>query len=92
MLDEEEVTQVQGAERVELPPITPPNTPEQDEAVATWLATIDAATGPEDLTAIVLEMKTLDEQIKAPIRDYVARRAKELNLVWKAGLYHEVKP
>jgi hypothetical protein len=37
-------------------------------------------------------MKTLDEQIKAPIRDYVARRAKELNLVWKAGLYHEVKP
>ena len=92
MLDETEVTQVHGAERVELPPITPPNTPEQDEAVATWLATIDAATGPEDLTAIVLEMKTLDEQIKAPIRDYVARRAKELNLVWKAGLYHEVKP
>lgn len=92
MLDETEVTQVHGAERVELPPITPANTPEQDEAVATWLATIDAATGPEDLTAIVLEMKTLDEQIKAPIRDYVARRAKELNLVWKAGLYHEVKP
>jgi hypothetical protein len=92
MLDEEEVTQVQGAERIELPPITPPNTPEQDEAISTWLATIDAATGPEDLTAIVFEMKGVDEQIKAPIRDYIARRAKELNLVWKAGLYHEVKP
>jgi hypothetical protein len=92
MLDEEEVTQVQGAERVELPPITPPITPEHDELISTWLSAIDAATGPEDLTAIVLEMKTLDEQIKAPIRDYVARRAKELNLVWKAGLYHKVKP
>lgn len=92
MLDEEEVTQVQGAERIELPPITPPNTPEQDEAIVTWLSTIDAATGAEELTAIVLEMKTLDEKIKAPIREYVARRAKELNLIWKAGLYHEVTP
>lgn len=92
MLDEEEVTQVQGAERIELPPIKPANTPEQDEAISAWLSTIDAATGAEDLTAIVLEMKSLDEQVKAPIREYVAGRAKELNLVWKAGLYHEVKP
>ncbi len=91
MLDEEEVTQVQGAERIELPPIKPPTTPEQDEAISEWLAAIDAATGAEELTAIVMEMKTLDDNIKSAIRDYVAQRAKELGLVWKAGLYHEVQ-
>ena len=91
MLDEEEVTQVQGAERIELPPIKPATTPEQDEAISEWLAAIDAATGAEELTAIVMEMKTLDDNIKSAIRDYVAQRAKELGLVWKAGLYHEVQ-
>jgi hypothetical protein len=91
MLDEEEVTQVQGAERIELPPIKPATTPEQDEAISEWLAAIDAATGAEELTAIVMEMKTLDDNIKSSIRDYVAQRAKELGLVWKAGLYHEVQ-
>jgi len=91
MLDEEEVTQVQGAERIELPPIKPATTPEQDEAITEWLAAIDAATGAEELTAIVMEMKTLDDNIKSAIRDYVAQRAKELGLVWKAGLYHEVQ-
>jgi hypothetical protein len=91
MLDEEEVTQVQGAERMELPPIKPATTPEQDEAITEWLSAIDAATGPEELTAIVMEMKTLDDSIKSAIRDYVAQRAKELGLVWKAGLYHEVQ-
>jgi len=91
ILDEEEVTQVQGAERIELPPIKPATTPEQDEAISEWLAAIDAATGAEELTAIVMEMKTLDDNIKSAIRDYVAQRAKELGLVWKAGLYHEVQ-
>jgi hypothetical protein len=91
MLDEEEVVQVQGAERIELPPIKPATTSEQDEAITEWLSAIDAATGPEELTAIVMEMKTLDDSIKSAIRDYVAQRAKELGLVWKAGLYHEVQ-
>ena len=91
LLDETEVDSIPNAERVELPPITPPNTPEQDEAISTWLSAIDAATGAEEMTAIVFEMKGLPEQIKAPIREYAGRRAKELNLIWKAGLYHEVK-
>ena len=91
MLDEEEVVQVQGAERIELPPIKPANTPEQDEAISQWLAAIDAATGPEELTAIVMQIKSVDEGIKAPIREYVARRAKELDLIWKNGAYTEVQ-
>lgn len=91
MLDEEEVTQVQGAERIELPPIKPATTPEQDEAITTWLSAIDAATGAEELTAIVLTLKSVDDKIKAPIREYVARRAKELDLVWSKGAYTEVQ-
>jgi hypothetical protein len=91
MLDEEEVVQVQGAERIELPSIKPANTPEQDEAISQWLAAIDAATGPEELTAIVMQIKSVDESIKAPIREYLASRAKELDLIWKNGAYTEVQ-
>lgn len=91
MLDEEEVVQVQGAERIELPPIKPATTSEQDETITEWLSAIDAATGPEELTAIVMQIKNVDEGIKAPIREYVARRAKELDLVWSKGAYTEVQ-
>ena len=91
MLDEEEVVQVQGAERIELPPIKPATTSIEDEVISEWLAAIDAATGPEELTAIVLTLKSVDDKIKAPIREYVARRAKELDLVWSKGAYTEVQ-
>jgi len=38
-----------------------------------------------------MQIKSVDEGIKAPIREYVARRAKELDLIWSKGAYTEVQ-
>lgn len=89
MLDEEEVAQVQGAVRVELPPLDAP-TAQQQESIANAVALLEGAENADDLNNCVVFLRShVDQVVRDAVKDVLSARAKELNLHWSkaAGAY-----